>query len=407
VSKLSYREFLKNCSPNAKAFLMMSFITALSTGAFNMLFGIVVLKLGRSESFLGQILAMGLLATGVLSLPVGILTDLWGKKRTLLLALGLTGAGLLGQAALPLGNLTLGFSIIFGIGQAMLGVATLPFLMEISLPENRAQLFSLNFSITMAALVLGSLIAGKAPDFVSPQRALICFALLQAVAFGISLRISEKKTLPGYPMKTIVKLKQYSKLLLKSDLVKDVFIYNTLIGFGAGMVIPFFNIFLTQRLKAPTFIVGVVLSTSQVGMAIAGLLAPYLILKMGKVKSVVFSQLVSIPFLLMIALPQSLGIVIVSFLLRSALMNMSNPISSCFTMEITPIEQRASVSSLVGMAQNLSRAASAIFGGWLMEKTNYSVPYFITSTLYLFASIYYWKMFTPREKGLGDEKRIV
>jgi len=207
-------------------------------------------------------------------------------------------------------------------------------------------------------------------------------------------------------MQSIVKLQRYSKLLLKSVLVKDVFIYNTLIGFGAGLVIPFFNIFLTQRLKAPTYMVGIVLSTSQVGMAIAGLLAPFLIFKLGKVKSVVVSQLVSIPFLLMIALPQSLGIVILSFLLRSAFMNMSNPISSCFTMEITPIEQRASVASLVGMAQNMSRAASAILGGWLMEKTNYSVPYFITAILYLLASIFYWKVFTPREQELCNVKRI-
>ena len=403
---MSYREFFKNCSPNTKVILLTSFITTLSTGAFNMLFGIVVLQLGRGEGFLGQILAMGLLATGVLSLPVGILADLWGKKRTLLLALSLTGTGLFGQAALPLGNLTLGFSILFGIGQAMLGVATLPILMEISIPENRAQLFSLNFSISMAGLVLGSLIAGKAPDFFSPQGTLIAFALLQVVALGISLRLSEEKTIPVYHSQTIVKLKQYSKLLLRSALIKDVFIYNTLIGFGAGLVIPFFNIFLTQRLKAPTHMVGVVLSVSQVGMVLAGLLAPYLILKMGKVKSVVVSQLVSIPFLLMIALPQSLGIVILSFLLRNALMNMSYPISSCFTMEITPTEQRASVASLVGMAQNLSRAASAIFGGWLMEKTNYSVPYLITAILYLTASIFYWKAFTPREKESGYVKRI-
>lgn len=298
---MSYKEFFKNISPNAKVFLLMSFITALSTGAFSMLFGIVVLQLGRSESFLGQILAIGLLATGVLSLPV---------------------------------------------------------------------------------------------------------ASLQIVAFGIFLRLSEKKVIPGSPIRTSVKLQKYSKLLLRSKLIKDVFIYNTLIGFGAGLVIPFFNIFLTHRLKAPTYMVGIVLSTSQVGMAIAGLLAPYLVLKLGKVKSVVASQLVSIPFLLMIALPQSLGIVIVSFLLRSAFMNMSNPISSCFTMEITPTEQRASVASLVGMAQNLSRAASAILGGWLMEKTNYSVPYFITAILYLFASIFYWKVFTPREKELCYEKRI-
>ena len=403
---MSYREFFDSCSPHTKIFLLTSFITTLSTGAFNMLFGIVVLQLGRGESFLGQILAIGLLATGVLSLPVGILTDLWGKKRTLHLALGLIGTGLFGQAALPLGNLTLGFSILFGVGQAMLGVATLPILMEISIPENRAQLFSLNFSISMAALVLGSLIAGKAPDFFSPKWTLIGFALLQVVALIISLRLPKEKAIPGYHSQKIVKLKTYGKVLLRSDLIKDVFIYNTLIGFGAGMVIPFFNIFLTQRLKAPTYMVGVVLSVSQVGMALAGLIAPYLILKMGKVKSVVVSQLVSIPFLIMIALPQSLGIVILSFLLRNAFMNMSYPISSFFTMEITPTEQRASVASLAGMAQNLSRAASAIFGGWLMEKTNYSVPYFITAILYLMASIFYWKVFTPREKELVNGKRI-
>ncbi len=403
---MSYHQFFKDCSPNIKVFLLITFITTLSTGAFNMLFGIVVLQLGRSEAFLGQILAIGLLATGVLSIPVGILADLWGKKRTLLLALGLTGVGLFGQAALPLGNLTMGFSVFFGIGQAMLGIATLPILMEISIPENRAQLFSMNFSITMAAFVLGSLIAGKAPDFFSPHQVLIGFALLQVVAFGISLLFLQEKEISAHPVQTFVNLKKYSKLLLRSNLIKDVFIYNTLIGFGAGLVIPFFNIFLTNRLKAPTPMVGVVLSMSQVAMALAGLLAPYLILKLGKVKSVVFSQLVSIPFLLMIALPQSLGIVILSFLLRNALMNMSYPISSFFTMEITPTEQRASVASLVGMAQNLSRAASAILGGWLMEKTNYSVPYFITAILYLIASIYFWKAFTPREKELGNEKRI-
>ncbi|WP_407308640.1 hypothetical protein [Desulfosporosinus sp. SB140] len=84
-----------------------------------------------------------------------------GKKHSLLWALSLTGLGLLGQAALPFGNLTLGFSIIFGIGQAMLAVVTLPLLMEMSLPEYRTQLFSLNFSISMAAQVLGSLVAEK------------------------------------------------------------------------------------------------------------------------------------------------------------------------------------------------------------------------------------------------------
>lgn len=386
----------------------MSFLTALSTGAFNVLFGIFVLKSGRSESFLGEILAFGLLATGFFSLPVGILADLWGNKRTLLLALGLTGAGLFGQAAWPLGNLTLGFSLLFGLGQAMLGVVTLPILMENSMAESRAQLFSLNFSMTMAAQVLGSLIAGKAPELFSSRETLITFALLQCLALGIALTLSDVKRAKDSKTNPylMMKLQEYGHVLYRSSLVKDVFIYNAMIGFGAGLVIPFFNIFLTQRLQAPTFIVGVVMSISQVGMAVAGLLAPFLILKLGKVKSVVVSQLFSIPFLLMIALPQSLWLVILSFLLRSALMNMNNPISSSFIMEITPSEHRATLASLMGMAQNLSRAASATLGGWLMEKTNYSVPYFVTTLLYLGASLYYWRAFAPREKEFQEEERI-
>jgi|GEM_PF-5560764 hypothetical protein len=41
-----------------------------------------------------------------------------------------------------------------------------------------------------------------------------------------------------------------------------------------------------------------------------------------------------------------------------------------------------------------------------MEKTNYSVPYFITAILYLIASVFYWKAFAPREKELYNVKRI-
>jgi len=59
----------------------MSFITTLSTGAFNMLFGIVVLQLGRNEGFLGQILAIGLLATPLPYFRLLLLEFPYGSQR--------------------------------------------------------------------------------------------------------------------------------------------------------------------------------------------------------------------------------------------------------------------------------------------------------------------------------------
>lgn len=389
-------------SRNAQRFLLASFFSSLGTGAFTVLFGVTVIQAGHSEQFLGSILAIGLLGTGIFSLPAGFMADLWGKKKVLLLALASTGLGLAGQAISPIGPMTAVFSFLFGIGQGMFTTVTMPILAENSPAGEQAYLFSLNFSLTMSAQVIGSLIAGKFPGWITSHWSLVSFSLLPFIAFLLAYSLADQKVGNDKKMhpKELVHVLQHSKI------AKNVVIYNFLMGSGAGLVIPFFNIFLTQKLHASLTMVGTVMSVSQIGMALAGLLAPYLMLAMGKVRSVVFFQLVSIPLLVMIAIPQSVEIVILSYILRNILMNMNNPISGSFIMEITPIPLRATVSSLMGVAQNLSRAISVSIGGWLMSTMGYSVPYFVTAFLYLAASVFYWYAFADLEKELVQKSRI-
>lgn len=390
-------------SRNAQRFLLASFFSSLGTGAFTVLFGITVIQAGHSEQFLGSILAIGLLGTGIVSLPAGFMADLWGRKKVLLLALASTGLGLVGQAISPIGPMTAVFSFLFGIGQGMFATVTLPILAENSPAGEQAHLFSLNFSLTMSAQVIGSLIAGKFPGWITSHWSLVSFSLLPFIAFVLAFSLADPK---GVGNGKVMHPKELVHALQHSKIAKRVFIYNFLIGLGAGLVIPFFNIFLSQKLHASLTMIGTVMSVSQIGMALAGLLAPYLMLSMGRVRSVVFFQLVSIPLLIMIAIPQSVEIVILSYILRNILMNMNNPISGSFTMEITPIPLRATVSSLMGVAQNLSRAISVSIGGWLMGKMGYSIPYFITAFLYLAASVFYWYAFADHEKELVQKRRI-
>ena len=400
---MAFSRLFRIDSRNAQRFLLASFFTALGTGAFSVLFGITVIQAGHSEQFLGSILAIGLLGTGIFSLPAGLLADLWGRKKVLLLALALTSVGLIGQAISPIGSMTVGFSFLFGSGQGMLATVTMPILAENSPAGEQAYLFSLNYSLTMAAQVIGSLMAGQFPDWLTSHWSLLSFALLPFIAFLLAFSLVEQKEVGfGKAMHP----KEFMSALQHSKIAKNVFIYNFLIGLGAGLVIPFFNIFLSQKLNASITMVGTVMSVSQMGMALSGLLAPFLMLSMGKVRSVVFFQLVSIPLLLMIAIPQSIEIVILSYILRNILMNMNNPISGSFIMEITPIPLRATVSSLMGVAQNLSRAMSVSIGGWLMGTMGYSVPYFVTAFLYLVASVFYWYAFADPEKELVKKSRI-
>lgn len=388
-------------SQNAKRFLIASFLTSLGTGAFTVLFGITVVQSGHSEQFLGSILAMGLLGTGVISLPAGFMADLWGRKKVLLIALALTGFGLAGKAFFSISSLTLGFSFLFGMGQGMFATVTMPILAEYSRGGEQAYLFSLNFSLTMGAQVIGSFLAGKLPGWMTAYWSLVLFSLLPIAALILSFFMTE-----GHEkgMRKVIQPKTFFKDLQKSEIARKVLVYNFLIGLGAGLVIPFFNIFLSQKLHASLTMVGTVMSISQIGMALAGFLAPYIMLSLGKVRSVVIFQLLSVPLLIMIAVPQSVEVVILSFLLRNILMNMNNPITGSFIMEITPPPLRATVSSLIGMAQNLSRAISVSIGGWLMGTMGYSAPYFVTAFLYLIASGFYWYAFAAQEQELIKKK---
>lgn len=185
--------------------------------------------------------------------------------------------------------------------------------------------------------------------------------------------------------------------VMRNKDVIGLLVYKVIIGFGAGLVVPFFNVFLSGKLQVGTAVVGLILSFSSGATGLAGLVAPALASKYGKVKTVVGTQLASIPFLLLIALPPNIYLVSAALFMRSALMNMSSPVSSNFSMEIVEPDERGKISSLMRISDNISRAFSAAAAGYIMSRWNYEAPYFFTAVLYFIASVVYWKAFKGRE----------
>jgi predicted MFS family arabinose efflux permease len=103
--------------------------------------------------------------------------------------------------------------------------------------------------------------------------------------------------------------------------------------------------------------------------------------------------------MLLLALSGSLPIVLGSFFLRGALMNMNQPLTSHFAMEVVPRRAHAITNSLLSLAWFLSWSVSADIGGAMIGRRGYTEPLLLAAGLYVVASILYYAFFRRVEES--------
>jgi predicted MFS family arabinose efflux permease len=169
-----------------------------------------------------------------------------------------------------------------------------------------------------------------------------------------------------------------------------------LIGTGAGLVIPFFNLYFARRFQCTSGQIGVFYSGSQVLTALVALTGPLLAKRFGALRSVTWLQLASLPFLVTLGFERTLGVAVACFWARACLMQTASPLVNHFTMESVPADLRARTTGLTNMLWQLGWAASASLSGVLMMRYGYDYPYYLTAILYGAAAILFYWMFKPR-----------
>lgn len=295
------------------------------------------------------------------------------------------------------------FSLIQGAFNALLAVTEAPFLMDNTKDEDtRVKAFSYLFSVSMFSTMIGFFIFGNIVEFLNRS-----LSYLQSLKF--SLIISGLIALISVPFIFLIKdgecencrrdlgIYEYTEIL-KSNRARSFLIYNFIIGFGAGLVVPYFNVYLKYKVNINNDTLGTIMALSQMAMGIGGLITPYMSKVFGKVRTIIICQIASIPFLMIIASPPSILFVAVAFVLRSSLMNMAGPVISNMSMELVEHEKRPYLSSLLNLSSSLSRGISAYFAGIIMSsfKHGYEIPYFITSILYIIATFYFYSVFSNK-----------
>jgi len=166
-----------------------------------------------------------------------------------------------------------------------------------------------------------------------------------------------------------------------------------LVGMGAGLVIPFMNLYFKVRFACSSAQIGTFFSIAQVFTAAAALVGPALARRFGKLRVAVISELLSLPFLVTLGAERRLGIAAASFWLRATLMQAASPLLQTFIMEAMPPALRARASSLINLVWNLGWGVSAVLAGTVIEHFGFAMPFYLTAVLYAIAATTFWLAF--------------
>jgi MFS family permease len=162
---------------------------------------------------------------------------------------------------------------------------------------------------------------------------------------------------------------------------------------GAGLIMPFMNVFFRQVHHQPDPVVGSLFAWGSLAMGIGLLLAPPLANRMGKIQLVVATQALSIPFLIILGFSPIFWLSTMAYFIRLALMNMSTPVYQTFVMEHVEPSARATVASLVSMAWNFGWTLSPTVSGILQVRYGFGPPFLGTIILYTISTLLYWAFF--------------
>lgn len=399
-----YVSRIRQFSHNARAYVAYYFLLSVHLGIYGVIFNLYILRLGFREDLLGLMLSIVFISTGAAAIPAALLCDRIGRKNTLLISILVTSTALLSIYTITSLDWLLLLSAVYGIGTAFYTVAGSPFLMENSTPDERIHLFSVNSALSQLAYIVGCMVGGTMPNVLALTGVDAASPMIYRYTLFLSLALIALSAIPIlYMNEKRNRIKPVKRLAVlgstvRSPKVQRLIVTNGLIGIGAGMIVPFFNVYFHNLLSATTGQIGLIFSAGEMVMIMGLMIIPFVVERFGKVKTIAFTELASIPFLIMLAFTTNIFVAAFAYIMRMTLMNMANPAINSFNMELVSDEQRATVSSLTSMSWYLCMSLSAYLSGIMMAGSNYVLPFMVTCVTYLCAASLYYMFFYRVEK---------
>lgn len=403
---------------NIKLAIAANIMTQIGMGIFMTLYNLYLRDLGYSELTNGNVIALTALAQTIFLVPAGFLSDRAGRKNVMLIGALFASMTLLGRSIFEWEMILLILAFASGAFMSFIQVSIIPWLAENSNEKQRIHLFSFHFAVMMAANVIGNLLGGVLTDLFTFTGGLSSLSSLRiTLLFGTALYVTG--LIPIFLMKE--NRKKLSKKTENTEVRankkqqwKLVILFvgaQAIIGIGSGLVIPYLNLYFADRFQTSYSAIGMILSLGQAATAIAMIIGPAIVNKMGEVKAVVLLQLLSLPFLLLTGFTTNIYLAVIGFLFRQALMNAGNPIQMSLMMNRVPDEMKGIANSLSQMAFSFGWATMGPLSTFIVAKYGsywgYSYVFLITGMIYFIGALYFLLVFKEKKNSIINESAAV
>ena len=278
--------------------------------------------------------------------------------------------------------------------------------MENSTEVERTYLFSISSGLRMAAFSVGDWIGGYLPTWFggllnvgTVSSTAYTWAISVAgvlVILAVIPRVFIKRNLLPINERAIFAPLSFARK--NPGMLTKLLLPMFVTSIGAGLIMPFMNIFFSKVHHQPDPVIGVMFAWGSLAMGVGLLLAPAFADRFGKLKIIFLTQALSIPFLILLGFSPIFGLSALAYYVRLTLMNMSSPIYQTFVMEQVDSESRAMVASLNSMVHSFGRAFSPIVSGWSQVQYGFGPSFIGTISLYILAIGMYYFFFLRVKK---------
>lgn len=382
LSRFRLREFNRNVR------LFFAFGTSINAGMalFSLLYNLYLLRLSYQEDFIGQVASMAPLATGLLALPTGILSDRLGRRPFLIASGLLLAVSQVGLCWTTSPGSLLAFSFVGGVAMAFVWVNHVPFLSDNAHPARRAEALAIWSALQIIVRMLLSLIGGFMPGVMgyflglsTEAPAPFRYALLLGAACSLIAvvpllyasgqtrreRAPAPRRSPDEDRPATTPWRVFAAITALSGTR----------GFSMGLTYPFFNVFFEAELGIGPVAIGAIFFLSQLAGLPATFAAPTLVRRFGPTLTILPARTVGGSALGIMGAFISLPLAVPMFLLVRIGEVIDNPSDQHFSTQVLPRRYWARIQGLRVCGFQLLNFLGSLLGGTLILDYGYGAAF--------------------------------
>jgi hypothetical protein len=267
--------------------------------------------------------------------------------------------------------------------------------------ENQSHAISLNYATHSFGTILSGIIIFGFGQFMREIDEGIILLFISVLGFVGVYYLLKMKVDIVVPVKKGLQWKSYDW-----DLLIKAIIPTLIIAVGAGLTIPFINLFFFHNFQIDSTGFAVIGGVASVLVAFLALLVPNVKNKLGFKKGITYTQTTAVIALVALATTEffanywwALPVAVMCYWVRTPLMNMAAPMTSELTMNYVGKKNQEMLSAIMAAIWSGSWFfSSQIFRYLKAEGLPYAYIFYITAALYSFGVFMYYLLVLDYEK---------